>query len=572
MRRLEAEYPRTNRALGARVIEMRRLGDEAGGASTSFVLLFAVAFVLLLACANVANLLLSRAVSREREMAVRAALGAGRARIVRQLLIESLLLSAGGALAGLGVATLTLDRIRASLPELLLTTQPNVLELGINRAVLLYTGGLAIVSALLFGAAPALRAARVDLFSGLRFGVSAGTAPRHQRLRAALMVAEVAISVVLLVGAGLLMRAVGHLRSVDVGFNPDSVMTMAVSLPEYRYGTADAQRRFFEAASDAVRRVGGVESAAFVNALPFSTYDRSTRYTAVGQPVEAGREPSAGFRVVTSDYFATLRVPLVEGRAFDSRDSAGSQPVAIVNRTLARRVFGAGGAVGRQLLLQRRGAPASALTIVGIVGDVLHSELTARPEPEIYLPMAQAPTDMMFLAVRTAGGSPTAFTDAIRSALASVDPAQPVYHVKTMRDLVDAALLPNTTAMGMIALFAALALLLASIGIYGVTSYAVSQQAREFGVRLALGAAPSTVLVEVIRRGLTLVGIGAAIGGAAAIGGGRVLAAVLPGVDASDVLVYAGAAGVLVLVGFAACYVPARRAMRLDPIQILRAE
>ena len=289
---------------------MRRLGDEYGTGSISIVLLFAVGFVLLLACANVANLLLSRAVSREREIGVRAAIGAGRGAPGQTLLAESALLSAAGSIAGLAVAAIVLQWVRASLPELLLVTQPNVLDLGVDRRTLVYTAGLATMSALLFGGAPALRTARIDLLTSLKAGSHGTASPRHQRARSALMVAEVAISVVLLVGAGLLVRGAGRLRYVDTGFNSDSVLTMTIALPEYRYGDADARRTFFTSALGNVQQIPGVRAAGFVNVLPLSTYDEGTRYTLSGRAAEAGREPTSAFRIVTADYFNALEIPV----------------------------------------------------------------------------------------------------------------------------------------------------------------------------------------------------------------------------------------------------------------------
>jgi len=571
MRRLETDNPRTNRGLGGRLLEMRTLGEEFGTSSISLVLMLAVGFVLLLACANVANLLLSRAVSREREIGVRAAIGAGRARIVRQLLTESALLSAAGSVAGVALAALVLRWIRGSLPELLLLTQPNILDLGVDRRTLLYTTGLATVSALLFGAAPAFKTARSDLLTSLKSAGHGGSSPRHRRARAALMVGEVAVSVMLLVGAGLLVRAVERLRHVDPGFNPESVATMTVSLPEYRYAAADAQRNFFNAALTNAQQTAGVRSAAFINVLPLSTYDSATRYVVTGQDVEPGREPTAGLRTVTPDYFATLQIPVHAGRSFDSRDEAQAQPVAIVNQDFARRTFGDADPIGRSLRLGRANSTGALRTIVGVVGNVLHNSLTGRPDPEIYLPFAQAPGPTMVLAARITG-DPDRAIDAVRASMAKVDPDQPIFQVKTMRALVDAALLPNTTATAIMAVFAGLALILASIGIYGVTSYAVTQQTREFGVRLALGATPRALLGLVVRRGLLLVAIGTAIGAAAAVAAGRALAALLPSVSAADAVPYLAVSAILLMVGGAACYVPARRAMRLDPVEILRAD
>jgi putative ABC transport system permease protein len=549
---------------------VRYAGQENIGPIAAIVM-SAVAFVLLLACANVANLLLERAIGRERELSVRAALGAGRGRLVRQLLTESALLSAAGSAAGVVLAFWVLRALRASLPELLITTAPNIMDLGVDGATLAFTCGLACASALLVGAGPALRTARADLSTSLKSGGHGATAARQQRLRAALIVGEVAVSLVLLVAAGLLVRTFSGLRRVDPGFNAGSILTLTVSLPEYRYAEAGSQRRFFEQALDRVGAVGGVRSAAFVNVLPFSTYDRSGRYVVDGQPVEAGREPSAAYRVITPDYFRTLEIPIASGRAFDARDRETTQPVAIVNRALAARVFGDTNPVGRRLRFGRGDSESPWRAIVGVAGNVLHSEMAGRPQPEIYVPMAQAPSPMMMLAVRTVG-DPDGLREAIRVAIAAVDPAQPVYDVKTLRALLDAALIPSAAAMSMMMIFGALALLLATIGIYGVVSYAVSQQTRELGVRLALGAAPVDVLRLVLRRGVSLVLLGTAIGGAAALAAARLLSAILFGVTFADAPSYVAGAGILVLVGAVACYVPARRAMRLDPVAILRAE
>ena len=572
MRRLEVDYPPTNRGLGVQLIEMRRLG-EAEGAPLALVLMAAVGFVLLLACANVANLLLARAVGRERELAVRAALGAGRGRLVRQLLTESLLLAAGGAALGVGFAWWALRALRAILPEGLTTTMPNVAELGIDRVTFGFAAAAAVACAALFGAGPALRMARADLQGSLKSGgTGASAGPRHQRFRAALMVGEVAISLIMLVAAGLLVRTFDRLRHVDAGFAPDRVLSLMVALPAYRYADEPAQQRFFEAALDQVSQVPGVTSAAFVNVLPFSTYNDGSRFVVDGPaPPEPGREASTDYRAITPEYFRTLAIPIIGGRPFDSRDRGTTEPVAIVSRAFARRAFGDGDPLGKRVRLGRRDSRAPWLTIVGLVGDVRHSEITEQPQPTLYRPFAQAPQDRMMLAARVSGNG-DALMEAVRGAIAAVDPIQPVYHVATLSRLVEAALLPSAAAMSMMTLFGALALLLATIGIYGVVSYAVSQQTRELGVRLALGASPRDVLRLVLRRGLVLVFAGAALGIVGALGVTRLMAGILYGVTPADVTTYATVAGVLMLVGVAACYVPARRAMRVDPVVVLRME
>ena len=572
MRRLETDHPSTNRGLGGRVLEMRRLGEEAG-APLALTLMAAVGMVLLLACANVANLLLARAVGRERELAVRAAIGAGRGRLVRQLLTESLLLAAGGAVLGVGFAFWALDALRAVLPEALLTTMPNVAELGVDRTTLAFAAVMTVACAAIFGAGPAVRMVRTDLQGSLKSGgTSASAGPRHQRLRATLMIAQVAVSLILLVAAGLLIRTFDRLQHVDAGFTPDRVVTMMMSLPEYRYGDASSHQRFFEAALGSVARVPGVASAAFVNVLPFSTYNDGTRYIVDdGTLPEPGREPGSDYRVITPDYFQTMGIPIVAGRAFDSRDRSATEPVTIVSQVFARRAFGTGDPIGKRVRLGRRDSPIRWLTIVGVAGDVRHSAITEQPQPTLYRPFAQAPAERMMLAARAAGGG-EALTDAVRAAIGAVDPMQPVYHVTMLSRLVDTALMPNAAAMSMMSLLGALALMLATIGIYGVVSYAVSQQTREIGVRLALGASPGDVLRLVLRRGLILVLTGAAIGVAGALGVTRFMAGVLYGVTPADAPTYLVVAAGLILVGAVACYVPARRAMRVDPVVVLRTE
>ena len=571
LRRIEATSPERHRGLGGRVIEMRGLSKDIVMPVT-IVLVAAVGFVLLLACANVANLVLGRSITRERELAIRAALGAGRPRLVRQLLTESLLLAAAGTGLALLFAFGALRALRASLPELLVVTQPNVLELGIDWATLACSALLAVMSAVLCGIAPAFRTTRATLPSALKQGAYGTGGPGQQRMRSALMVGQVALALVLLVAAGLLVRTFQRLQQVDLGFNPDGVLTMTVTLPDYRYGDATGRRRFFKEATDAVMRVPGVRSAGFVNVLPFSTYNRGTRYLVEGAPLpDRGREPQSDFRVVTPGYLGALEVPLLRGRGFDERDRDGTAPVAIVNAVFAHEAFGEEDPLGRRVRLGRADSKAPWLTVVGVVGDVRHSTVTAGPEPEIYVPVAQEDVSMMMLAARTTGDA-AGLTGEVRKAISTVDPTQPVYHVKTLSRLVDDALLTNGSAMSAMTVFAGLALLLAAVGIYGVVSYAVGQQMREFGIRRALGATPAHVLGLVMRRGGSLVVAGIVIGVAGALGLTRLMQALLFGVTAADLPTYAAVAAILAMVGGVACYLPARRAMRADPVATLRAE
>jgi putative ABC transport system permease protein len=571
MRQIEEEQPVTNRALSARLLEMGKLDDEIAGTGMSIVIATA-AVVLLLACANVANLLLARGAARHRELAVRAALGARRGRIVRQLLVESLLLAIAGGLAGSALAFVALEGLRSSLPEAVLMTQPNILALGIDRNTLAFALVLSLFTSLLCGLVPAWKASRPYLQEGLKESASAGGAAGTRKLRTALVVAEVALSTMLLVGATLLVRSYQNLRQVTPGFNPDGVLTLAVTLPDYRYGTEERIRQFYEEATDRIARVPSVERAAFVNVLPFSTYDRGSRFLIDGRPLpEAGREPSAGFRSITPGYFDTLHIPLLSGRAFAASDRPGSLPVGIVNREFARQNFDGQDPVGQRIKNAGSDTAAPWITVVGVVGDVHHTQLTTRPAPEVYRPFAQAPRAMMMLAARV-NGDPVALAPAVRKAIQAIDPTQPVFHVKTLDALVSESLAAQTAAASLVALFSALALVLATIGTYGVVSYAVSQQTREFGVRMAFGATPGHVVRLVMRQGflLVVVGVGLGLAGAAAVT--RLLAGALYGIGPGDPLAFTGVGAVLLIVGLGACAVPAIRATRIEPVRALRME
>jgi putative ABC transport system permease protein len=351
----------------------------------------------------------------------------------------------------------------------------------------------------------------------------------------------------------------------------DGVLTLTVSLPEYNYPDDSARLRFFEQTIERVERLPGVGSAGWVNVLPFSTYDNGTRLRVDGAPApEPGREPGVAFRVVSPRYFETLRTPLVEGRSIDARDTADGARVAVVNRALASRYLAEGSSIGRRV---RIGSAADApwLTIVGVVGNVHHSELTERPDPAVYLPMAQAPQTMMMLAIRT-DGPPQDLIAAVRAEMRAIDAAQPLYHVKTLRQLVGDSLLPRSTSAALMMLFSALALLLAVVGVYGVVAYGVSQQTREFGLRLALGATPRDLLSLVVRHGLLMIAAGIVLGLAGAFAVSRLLAGALYGISPTDPLTYVAVAGLLVVTGLAACGVPAWRASTVEPVAALRVD
>ena len=444
------------------------------------------------------------------------------------------------------------------------------MQLGVDGFTLVFTLALSIATGVVFGLVPALKTSR-PRHEDLKESAGAGGSARTRRLRATLVVAEVALSTVLLVGAGLLVRSYQNLQRLTPGFDAGGVLTMALTLPDYRYESAESRRQFFSQAVERIERLPGVRSASFVNTLPFSTYNRGGSFAIDGQPApEPGREPAADHRVITTAYFRTLGIPVVAGRPFDESDRAVGAPVAIVNRTLVRTFFAGRDPIGARL---RIGTTPDRpwLTIVGVVGDVHHQQLSTTPAPEIYRPYAQAPVAMMMLAARV-DGDPAALSAAARAEIQAIDPAQPVYHVKTLSQLVSDSMMPQTSAAMLVTLFSAVALLLAAVGIYGVLSYAVSQQTREFGVRMALGAQPGDVLRLVARRGLALVICGIALGAAAALGVTRLMADALYGVGSSDPATYASAIAILMLVGCAACGVPAWRATRVQPVVALRNE
>jgi predicted permease len=568
MRRLEADHPQTNRGTGARLIELGKLDDEQAGPAV-WIMLATVGAVLLLACANVANLLLARGVARQRELAVRAALGAARMRVMRQLLIESLLLAFAGAIVGAAIAAVLLRMLRRAMPEMIVTTLPNLDALGLDGTTLAFTIALCVVTTLLFGVVPAWRASHATVTESLHGSTGVGGSGTR-RLPIGLVILEVTLSTMLLVTAGLLVQSYQRQQHLSPGFNPHGVLTMTIALPEYRYGEPAAQRRFFEQAAERIARLPGVQSAGFVNVLPFSTYNRGGRFVVEGRPApEPGREPSADFRIATPDYLRTMQIRIVRGRPLTAGDRADSRRVAMVNEQLAREIFSGEDPTIHHLRFGAITGPVVA--IVGVVADVQHEQLTGRPRAEIYLPQAQEPVDMMMLAARVRGDAEQLST-AIRAQIAAIDPDQPVFHVKTLDDLVGESLIAATASAAMMSLFSVLAVILATVGIYGVLAYAVGQQTREIGVRVALGARPGDVARLVLRSGLAPVVIGTLLGMAGALGASRLIGNVLYGVTPLDPPTYLASGVVLVVVGALACAAPAWRASRVEPMQALRVD
>jgi putative ABC transport system permease protein len=562
---LQEQYPKTNSRAGVRLDSLRE--QLVGGARRALlVFIAAVGFVLLIACANVANMLLARAATRRKEIAIRTALGASRARVARQLLTESVLL----AMAGGGLGLLLALWANEFLLALSAGALPRVEHVALDWRVVFFTLLVSVATGLVFGLAPALSASKTDLTESLKEGGRAGAAGLRSRARSALVVSEVALSLVLLVAAGLLVKSFWRLQQVSPGFDPDGVLTMNVFLPGLRYPEEAQHAVFFERVLERVKALPGVRHAGATSNLPVSgNYDRLPIYVE-GQPPPAGGEAAEAERyMVSDDYFRALGVPVLAGRGFGADDSPGKQPVVVVGEAVARASWPAGDAVGRRIKLGDTENPW--LTVVGVAGDVRHYGPDTPANFQVYLPHRQSPSQAMTLVVRSAG-DPEALAAAVRGAVWSVDKDQPVYDVKTMRQLLSASTAARRFNMLLIGVFASVALALAVVGIYGVMSYTVEQRTREIGVRVALGAGARDIYRLIVGRGMATAGLGVGVGLAASFAATRAMKSLLFGVEASDPVIFASVALLLSAVALLACYLPARRAARVDPAVALRYE
>jgi predicted permease len=531
----------------------------------------AVGLVLLMACTNTANLLLARAAARQPEMAVRAALGAGRGRLARQLLTESAVLAILGGAAGVLVASVVISALLALMPPELGTAFSGA-AVRVDMRVLVFALLLSLVTSVLFGLAPALLAARVEAGDVLRAGArSASPGANRRRLRGLLVAAEVAVAFVLLAGAGLLVRSFHRLASLDPGFRPDRVVTVALELERAQYPTTAAQLAFFERLLERVHRLPGVESAAAGDSLPLKPFSMVMIGGGVegGPPTPAGREPELAVCAVTPDYFRALGITLRRGRPFDAADRAGAPEVAIVNETLARRLFGGADPIGKRVLFAR--SEGKGVTVVGVAADVRHEGLEAPPRGVMYRPFAQDPRGFAFLAVRTPVET-GALISALRREVAALDRGLAVHDVATMGRRLDDALATRRFNTVLLGAFGLVALLLSGVGLYGVMAHAVTERTRELGIRIAIGAAPGQVRALVLRQGLAMAAIGAAIGAAVALAGSRALQGALYGVTPTDAVTFLAVPVILLAVCAIACELPARRATRVDPAVALRAE
>jgi putative ABC transport system permease protein len=526
-------------------------------------LMGAVGFLLLITCANLANLLLARAVNRRREIAVRLALGASRGRIITQLLTECVILSSLGGLAGVLVAWLGMR----SVGSLRTVAEAGVYDLALSWSVLTFAAGVSLVVGILFGLIPALQTGKVSFAVDLRAGNRVATG--RERLRSALVVAEVALTLVLLVGAGLLTRSLSNLISVDKGFSADSVLTFNLSVTSTKYASGADQTRFFDSALERISRLPGVEAAGLTSQLPIAGGDTNGGIDIEGRPFPPGQRPIAQKRIVSPAYFAAMGIPVKSGRAFTAADNTRAPAVMVVSETFARQQFPGQDPLGKRVafLWDIEGFQ----TVVGVVGDVKHNGLDDPANPAVYVSYRQRPDSAFTVVVKTSV-SPESIIPLVRNEVRAIDFDRPLTSVQAMDAVVAASVGARELSLTLVGGFAVIGLLLAVTGIYGVVSYATEQRSREFGIRLALGAGSQSVLRLVLKQGLALAAAGLVIGLTGAILLGGVIEAQLFGVEPADPLTLASISGGLIAVALLACYLPARRAIKMNPATVLRSE
>jgi putative ABC transport system permease protein len=562
--RLATQFPVTNKGWSVKLQPLQTV--LVGNVRPAFrVLIGAVSLVLLIACANIASLLFARNTARQREIAIRTALGGGRSRLLRQLLTESLVLALAGGLVGIFLANAGVELLKQLGPQSL----PRLDEVNVNGAVLAFTFVTAILTAILFGFGPALKASRRDLTQSLKEGGASGDSRSKHRAHNALVVAEVALSVVVLIASGLLLNSFYRLMRVHLGFDPANVLTTEVSLVSPRYDEELKRESFFHALQDRLQSAPGVKCAGFISELPLSGEANDTFFTITEHPpANPNDNEDADFRNIDGDYFGAMRIPLLAGRAFERQDSTGSRNVVIINEPFAKKYFPNENPIGKHLKMFEGKPEFAVREIVGIVGGNKHFALQESLRPEMFKPGSFT---RMNIVVRSAG-DPAMLTTTVREVLHAIDPDEATSTFRTMDDVISTSASGDRFNTVLLGAFAAIALLLTAAGIFGVLSYLVTQRTREIGLRMALGAQPEDVLRVVVGHGLRLVLLGLCIGVAAALVVTRWMSSVLFDVKPTDPLTFAAVGVLLTAVAFLASYIPARRAMRVDPMVALRYE
>ena len=573
--RLEREYPGTNRNVMLVPLKEKVVSNVQ---TPLVVLLVAVAFVLLIACANVAHMLLARAASRQRELAVRAALGATRTRLITQLLVESVLLAVAGGVGGLLFASLGVRALVAASPAII----PRVAAVQIDTAVLLMTLGLTALTAIVFGLLPALRAARVNLAESFRDGDRASSEGRGRgRTRSVLVASEFALALTLLVGAGLMIRTFVALQRIDPGFDPRNVLSMVVSTAGTSASDSGRHEGFYTDALARVRALPGVQEASYVNHLPIAGDLWGLSFHVEGKPVpKAGDSPRTAYRVVYPGYFATMRIRLLRGRDVAVTDRMDAPPVVVINEFVARTHWPGQDAIGKRLTMD----DSTWVTVVGIVNNDVRHDWAAPPEEEMFFPFAQqrryvnanGSAGSMTLVVRASCAirdcDAASLTVPVRAAVRAVEPDAPISAVRTMRSVVEEATAEPRFYLALLVTFAAIAVVLAAVGIYAVMSYAVTRRTHEIGIRIALGAEPATVVRSVVRQGMSVAGVGALVGLMLALALTRLMQGILYGVTSTDAMTFVGVTALLIAIALVASVLPARRATRIDPLVALRSD
>jgi putative ABC transport system permease protein len=562
MRREHPDNYSQDESFGGDVLSLNELA-VAGMRPALLILVGAMLLVLLIACANLTTMLLARAASREREMAIRVALGARPLHLLKHVLTESVLLALLGAVAGFLLAIWGVDLLK----HIGASTVPRLREVNLDLRVLAMTFGIAVGTGILIGLVPGLACTKPELTESLKEGGRSSThGRRHNRLRSALIVTEVALALVLLTSAGLLMKSFVQLQNASPGFNPHNVLTMEVSLPALRYPDDKAIVQFSNEAQRRIAALPGVEFAAVTTVLPLAGTNSDSSFAIEGRTNERNApSPDEEKREVSADYFRAIGTPLIRGRFFTVADNADAPPVIVINQALAKKYWPNQDAVGKRIVMGGMSSNPTWITIVGVVGDIKHTGLDAEPNPEMYVPFAQYPYKSMIFTVRSAQ-DPRLLVSVIRSQIQAIDPAQPVANIRTFEQVIADSLAPRRLSVVLLGVFAGAAVLLAAIGIYGVISFLVVQRTHEIGVRMALGAQRADVLRLIIGRASKLVGVGTAAGLVLAFFSTRALQALLYRVSAFDAPTFLLVTFVLGVVAFAASYLPAQRATRADPM------